>query len=177
MLLSSCQGTPNKAQTKCNNGLLVPAEFPDPKIGYVAPEVIYDSNKTLVFRDFFGIVIYSLEKEEIVASYNLKAIGYDRIQGDGATFVAYDEKSNVLRLCRSGETQNDPDRFIEIDVSANNAKPISKEEYEKITEDKETGELEVAAEAKDWIYKSKDGKVYKPLEKFKEYLDKIKESK
>lgn len=74
------------------------AKNSDAEMGLVSPVLDHASDKTIVFHDYFGLFVYSLEHDQIVKSINIKDLGFKYVQGDDALFVSFDEAKGILTL-------------------------------------------------------------------------------
>lgn len=62
------------------------------------PQIYYEDEKRMIFAGYFGLFVYSREKEEIVQSLDLEAIGCNATQGDHYCAINVSEDGNTVYL-------------------------------------------------------------------------------
>lgn len=62
------------------------------------PYICYEDDKRMIFAGYFGLFVYSREKEEIVQSLNLKEIGCNMTQGDHYCEIDVSEDGKIVYL-------------------------------------------------------------------------------
>ncbi len=139
------------------------AKLEDAKGGIISSVLDYSSEKTLVFHDYYGLFVYSLENEQLVKSVNIKDLGFETVQGDDAVFVTYDEEKETLILYKLTD-----DNAVEINLKDNTAVKIDGSKIKKDAVSIKNGKLIVeGTELSSLAYKPNDSeKVYYPLKDF-----------
>ncbi|MDE6566098.1 MAG: hypothetical protein K2K70_00005, partial [Lachnospiraceae bacterium] len=66
--------------------------------GADAPFICYEDDSRMIFSGYFGLFIYSKEKEEIVRSLNLEEIGCNMTQGDHYCSINASEDGKTVYL-------------------------------------------------------------------------------
>ena len=68
--------------------------------GATYTEILYSDKDRLIFRDYYGLFVYSKENRDILTSLDLKAIGCSAAQGDDdvACMTAVSEDGNTIYL-------------------------------------------------------------------------------
>lgn len=66
--------------------------------GADAPLICYEDDTRMIFSGYFGLFIYSKEKEEIIQSLNLKEIGCNMTQGDHYCSISASEDGKIVYL-------------------------------------------------------------------------------
>lgn len=168
LLMVGCGKTeqvPKKEETENTKQLEIKeAKKEDAEAGLVSPILDHASEKTIVFHDYFGLFVYSLEKEQIVKSINIKDLGFEYVQGDDAVSVRFDEEKGLLTLYTLSN-----DHAVEIDINKNTAKVIDGKNVKKDMDQNIQGELTISnIEFESLLYKPNSGdKEYYPLKDFK----------
>nr|WP_302597278.1 hypothetical protein [uncultured Cellulosilyticum sp.] len=93
--LVGCQGMDSSAK------VIVPQEAAwtlDESTGLDMPELNYADEEKIIFHGYFGLFVYDLEKEEIVHSLDLEAIGCGYTQGDAYCEVEVSKDGNIVQL-------------------------------------------------------------------------------
>lgn len=70
----------------------------DTFIGVNMPTINYLSNDRIVIHGSFGLLIYDLNKEEIISGIDVKSIGCNSTQGDNVCVASVSENGNIVRL-------------------------------------------------------------------------------
>lgn len=66
----------------------------------IGAEVVldYESENYLVFHGYFGLFVYDLKNNKMVGSLDLKPIDCQKVQGDNACMVSFDESEMIARI-------------------------------------------------------------------------------
>lgn len=67
-------------------------------IGSDAPDLVYASDDMIMINAGFGLLIYDLEQEAVIASLDLPSIGCDYFQGDAACEILVSRDGSLIQL-------------------------------------------------------------------------------
>lgn len=65
--------------------------------------MVYCDEDKLIFKDYYGLFIYSLETDQIINSLDVKYIDCDIDQGDDPCICRTFDKGNIVALCRDNQ--------------------------------------------------------------------------
>lgn len=137
----------------------------DTNLGAVLPEIIYESDKQLIFYNYMGVFIYDLVKDEMLSAIRPSESEFTiKIQGNQITSADFNEKNNVINIYQIGEKSSD--YFYKYDI---NSAKLYEYPIEELNQEKEDHQITGKMDTSDWtawnlIYTSKlTGEKYYPL--------------
>lgn len=126
----------------------------------LSPLLDYSSDKRIVFHDYLGVFVYSLEEEKLLHTFSLNQLGYKIVQGDGAVQVRYDEANNTVGLCSL-----EPENIKAVHLSSGTVEKIDKQTFDQFPDENPQGSMDMEGyEIKAIYYQPQGGgKKYYPL--------------